>query len=153
MIRVLFYILYLIFFRLIFTCYVFSINCDNIYYHYSIISKRSEEQAAFSSKQVSFHPLILTHSTNFCRPHNFPHSSHITSPTSCRHRRRRCPWFCNPMNSNPNNLGRVKNPSNCYRISGISLITWVVSSVKRPSLDTPSFTVSGSLYPTWFIAR
>ena len=50
MIRVLFYILYLIFFRLIFTCYVFSINCDNIYYHYSIISNRSDDQAAFSSK-------------------------------------------------------------------------------------------------------
>ena len=83
MIRVLFYILYLIFFRLIFTCYVFSINCDNIYYHYSIISNRSDDQAAFSSKQVSFHPLILTHSTHFCHPHNFPHSSHITSPTSC----------------------------------------------------------------------
>jgi len=40
MIHVLFYILYLIFFRLIFTCYVFSINCDNIYCHYSIISNR-----------------------------------------------------------------------------------------------------------------
>ena len=40
MIPLLFYILYLIliFFDQIFTCYVFSINCDNIYYHYSIIS-------------------------------------------------------------------------------------------------------------------
>jgi hypothetical protein len=87
MLRVLFYILYLIFFLI--SCYVFSINCHNIYYHYSIISNHSEDQAAFSSKQVSFHPLILTHFTHFCRPHNFPHSSHITSLTSCRRRHRR----------------------------------------------------------------
>jgi hypothetical protein len=87
MLRVLFYILYLIFFLI--SCYVFSINCHNIYYHYSIISNHSEDQAAFSSKQVSFHPLILTHFTHFCRPHNFPHSSHITSLTSCSRRHRR----------------------------------------------------------------
>ena len=105
MIRVLFYILYLIFFRLIFTCYVFSINCDNIYYHYSIISNRSDDQAAFSSKQVSFHPLILTHSTHFCRPHNFPHSSHITSPTSCYST---AAQQLPPPMINPNNLGRIK---------------------------------------------
>ena len=50
MIRVLFYILYLIFFRLIFTCSVFSINCDNIYYHYSIISNSSDDQATVIKK-------------------------------------------------------------------------------------------------------
>ncbi len=87
MLRVLLYILYLIFFLI--SCYVFSINCHNIYYHYSIISNHSEDQAAFSSKQVSFHPLILTHFIYFCRPHDFPHSSHITSFTSCCRRRRR----------------------------------------------------------------
>ena len=101
MIRVLFYILYLIFFRLIFTCYVFSINCDNIYYHYSIISNRSDGQAAFSSKQVSLPPL------NFHTPPILP--SHTTSPTSCYRscRRRPSPSFT-LMIGNPGNLGRVK---------------------------------------------
>ena len=40
--------------------------------------------------------------------------------------------------------------SDCYRMSIILQITWVVSSAKRPSLDTPSFVgVTGS----WFLIR
>ena len=37
-----------------------------------LFSNCSDDQAAFSSKQVSFHPLILTHSTNFCRQNRRP---------------------------------------------------------------------------------
>ena len=37
-----------------------------------LFSNCSDNQAAFSSKQVSFHPLILTHSTNFCLQNHRP---------------------------------------------------------------------------------
>ena len=37
-----------------------------------LFSNCSDDQAAFSSKQVSFHPFILTHSTNFCRQNRRP---------------------------------------------------------------------------------
>ena len=46
------------------------------------------------------------------------------------------------------------NSSNCYRISVISQITWVVSSAKRPSYDTLSFIgVTGSWNLKRFVTR
>ena len=99
-ISLLFNILYFGFFRLLCTFKLLTFNFDNIYQNYILLfSNRSDVPAVFSSKQVSFHPLIFT-----------LNPSHTTPPTSRYRciRRRRSILRLTVMIANPDNLSRVK---------------------------------------------